>query len=122
MGSGGHGAGWYPLPDGTEEGYWDGARWTDERRPNLPGPDTGEPDAAQSSLAVASLVLGLSSFLLFALGFVSALLGIVLGLLALQECEPNGPKQGRPLATTGILCALGAIAMWFVLLTVHPFS
>jgi hypothetical protein len=57
-----------------------------------------------SGYAVASLILSLVTF---AVCIPTWILGIIFGLLALKECEPNGPKQGRGLALAGLWTGVG---------------
>ncbi|MBZ0136635.1 MAG: DUF4190 domain-containing protein [Planctomycetes bacterium] len=52
-----------------------------------------------STLAIVSLVLSCVSILVCTLLAVG---GIICGILALKECEPNGDKKGRGLAWAGI--------------------
>jgi hypothetical protein len=61
-----------------------------------------------NGLAVASLVLGILSLVMFwipFLGWVPVLVGLVLGLVALQQ------PQGRGMAIVGIVCSGIALAL-----------
>lgn len=73
-----------------------------------------EPAGRINGVAVASLVCGLAQFLLWFFllvpGFVAALLGLVLGVVALGQVRRSG-EAGRGLALTGILLGgLGVLA------------
>jgi hypothetical protein len=68
--------------------------------------------AQTSTLAIVSLVL--SGVSLFVCGFL-AIGGIICGVMALKECEPNGPKKGRGLALAGIWTGVGVFALTFIL-------
>lgn len=52
-----------------------------------------------SGYAIASLILSLVTVVVCLPTWIA---GIIFGILALKECEPNGPKAGRGLALAGI--------------------
>lgn len=63
------------------------------------------PQSRQASgLAIASLVLSLVTVASCLPTFIG---GIICGFLALKECEPYGPKQGRGLALGGLWSGIG---------------
>jgi len=64
-----------------------------------------------SGMAVASLVMGVLSFVLnfFCVGVITSLLAIALGALALSEMKRNPNVEGRGLAMAGLI--LGAVAL-----------
>jgi prepilin-type processing-associated H-X9-DG protein len=71
------------------------------------GPTAPAPDAKTSALAIASLVLGILSFCTF---FLTAPLGIILGIVGLFKIEKSqGRLKGRGIAIAGI--AMPAIAL-----------
>ena len=45
----------------------------------------------------------------------TGIVGIVLGIAALRECEPRGPKRGRGLAIAGMICSAVAFTIMGVL-------
>lgn len=63
----------------------------------------------QSALAIASLVLSLSTLVVCLPLFIG---GIICGAMALKECEPNGPKQGRGLALGGLWTGVGIAVLY----------
>ncbi len=75
-----------------------------------PGPPGGYRGAAPAGringISVASLICGLAQFLLWFFllvpGFIAALLGLVLGVVALGQIRRRG-ETGRGMALTGIL-------------------
>ncbi len=72
----------------------------------------GAPVSRINGVSVASLVCGLAQFLLWFFllvpGFVAAVLGLVLGVVALGQIRRRG-EAGRGLAFTGIL--LGSLGV-----------
>jgi hypothetical protein len=65
-----------------------------------------------NGLAIASLVVGLISFLCCGFGFVTGVLAVVLGVLAKNQIKQTG-QNGDGLATAGIV--IGAIGViWSV--------
>jgi hypothetical protein len=71
------------------------------------GPTAPAPDAKTSALAIASLILGISSFCTF---LITAPLGIILGIVSLFKIEKSqGRLKGRGIAIAGI--ALPGIAL-----------
>lgn len=101
--------GWYDVPDSDEQRYWDGNDWTESYRPRPIAPEFAPP-APTSGLAIASLIIGITSFFVSCLGIVSGIVGFFLGLSALRECQPRGPKRGRGLAIAGMICSAIAFA------------
>ena len=125
---GSYAAGWYPLPDGRSERYWDGSQWTDAVRP-LGGaavppppafpPSAGGPGAQYAAgqapyhgQAIASMVLGIVSLVFWCGGLVTGIIGLVLGITSLKSTLPRGPKRGRGMAIAGIACSAVALALW----------
>ena len=110
--------GWYQVPDSDQERFWDGTQWTQAYRPG-----SGEISGAAASssagtqapyegLAIASMVLGIVSLVLWYFGLITGTIGLVLGLRARQYCEPQGTKRGRGFAKTGIICSIVALSLW----------
>lgn len=73
----------------------------------------------RNAFALASLVLGIFSFLNLA-GFEKPLLAIAFGLLALRELARDPTQRGRGLAIAGI--ALGAIGLIAAAYALHFLS
>lgn len=133
-GAGGYPAGWYPLPDGIRERYWDGTRWTDSVRPIAPVggavppppayPPSGAPggyaaspaQAPNHGPAIASMVLGIVSLGFPCAGFATSIIGLILGIASLPHVQPRGPKRGRGMAIAGIVCSALALMVWGVML------
>jgi len=66
--------------------------------------------------AVASMVLGIVSLVIWYLGIVTGVIGLVLGASSLKHCQPNGPKKGRGMAIAGITCSIIALSIWLIVL------
>lgn len=82
--------------------------------PGDPGYQGMAPAGRINGISVASLVCGLAQFLLWFFllvpGFIAALLGLVLGVVALGQIRRRG-ETGRGMALTGILLGgLGVVA------------
>lgn len=105
--------GWYDVPDSNDQRYWDGEHWTESYRPRIAdGGDASRSSRAPTSgLAIASLVVGIASFFLSCIALVTGIVGFILGLSALRECQPRGPKNGRGLAIAGMVCSATAFAI-----------
>jgi hypothetical protein len=78
--------------------------------PSSTPPAAAAPPIAQptNGLAVASLVLGILAIVMFwipFLGWLPVLVGLVLGLVALQQ------PYGRGMAVTGVVCSSIALAL-----------
>ena len=69
-----------------------------------------------NGLAVASLVTGICGFICL----VPAILGIVFGLVAINQIRNSGGTQsGEGMATAGIICGiawLGLIALYYIII------
>ena len=66
--------------------------------------------------AVASMVLGIISLVLWYLGIITGIIGLALGASSLKHCQPNGPKKGRGMAIAGITCSIIALSLWLIVL------
>ena len=66
--------------------------------------------------AVASMVLGILSLVLWWFGIITGIIGLVLGTSSLKHCQPNGPKNGRGMAIAGITCSIIALSLWVIVL------
>ena len=66
--------------------------------------------------AIASMVLGIVSLVIWWFGIVTGIVGLCLGATSLKHCEPRGPKRGRGFAITGIVCSIVALALWLIVL------
>lgn len=120
-------AGWHPVPNSDQERYWDGSAWTDAYRPksgqisaniNTPAyPQQGVIGPPTSGMAVASMILGIVSIVLFwAIGFIFAIVGLILGSIAIKECEPRGNKKGGGMAIAGIVCSSIGLLIWILII------
>jgi len=72
-----------------------------------------------SGLAIASLVCGILSLVLFWapwLGFILGIIAIVFGGVALRQTgrEPN--IEGRGMAIAGLVCGIVGIAGWLIII------
>jgi Na+/proline symporter len=67
-----------------------------------------EEKGIMSEFAIASLVMGIVSFIQI-FGMEKAIVAVVFGLLALKRINRNAPLQGRKLAIAGII--LGVISV-----------
>lgn len=114
--------GWYPVPDSDQERFWDGSQWTRAYRPG-----SGQNPASQAStrnqpgyegLAIASMVLGIVSIVIWYFGLVTGIVGLVLGLKALPYCQPQGSKRGRGMAKAGIICSIVALSIWGLVIVI----
>lgn len=87
--------------------------------PPVAAPPMGSPGAQPTNgLAIAAMVLGiiaLCGFWIPFLGWIPAIVGLVLGLMALQQ------PYGRGMAITGVVCSALAmlIKVWFWLAIIH---
>jgi hypothetical protein len=62
------------------------------------------------------MVLGISSLVLWYLGLVTGIIGLILGTVAIKKCLPRGPMKGRGMAIAGIVCSIIALAIWLIVL------
>jgi hypothetical protein len=62
------------------------------------------------------MVLGIISLVLWYLGIVTGIIGLILGASSLKHCQPNGPKKGRGMAVAGITCSIIALSLWLIVL------
>lgn len=96
-------AGWYPIPEKNDLGYWDGEKWLDIPLP--PVQKNVRKNVPTSSFAVASFVM---SFIFFPLA-------IVFGHIALSEIKrSNGKTQGQALAIAGLVIGY----LWILLVII----
>ena len=66
--------------------------------------------------AIASMVLGIISLVIWYLGIITGIIGLVLGASSLKHCQPHGPKNGRGMAIAGITCSIIALSLWLIVL------
>lgn len=108
-------AGWFPDPqDPSQQRYWDGARWTEDRAPGTWGAAARSGGAAQNANgATTALVLGILSLLLC--GIFTGIPAMITARRATREIDQSqGRLGGRGLATAGFVTGLiGTI--WFAL-------
>jgi hypothetical protein len=108
-------AGWYSLPDKSQERYWDGEAWTQAFRPILSG---GGSIAPVHGPAIAAMVLGIISLVIWYGGIATGIIGLVFGATSLKHCQPKGAKRGRGMAIAGIVCSIIALVIWVLLLVI----
>jgi hypothetical protein len=74
-----------------------------------------------SGWAVASLIC---SLITFGVCLPTWILGIIFGIMGLRECAPNGHKQGRGLAMSGLIIGaiIGVIYVLFIALIIFDAS
>ena len=63
-------------------------------------------------MAIASMVLGIVSLVVWYFGILTGVLGLVFGAMSLKHCTPRGQKRGRGMAIAGISCSIVALAIW----------
>jgi hypothetical protein len=99
--------------------WWDGEHWTANIRPDPPGASSSQPAALSERKATTSLALGivglLSSFF-HPIGLLLAIAGLILGLVALRECN-RGVAGGRATAIAGIVTGV-LVSVIYVVLTI----
>ena len=110
--------GWYAVPDSDQERFWDGSQWTQAYRRNSAQSSSSPTTTSRThqppyeGLAIASMVLGIVSIVLWYFGLITGTVGLILGLKALPYCEPQGSKRGRGMAKAGIICSIVALSIW----------
>jgi hypothetical protein len=67
-------------------------------------------------LAIAALVLGITSFLFFPIA--TGTLGIIFGTMALKRIKANPNQEGKGMAKAGVICGIIGLALWILLLVV----
>ena len=79
---------------------------TEVHAPNNTGSQT-------NGMAIASMVLGIAGWALCAGGGIGSIVGLILGIVALNQIKKNPNQQGKGMAIAGIilnsLCLLGMI-------------
>jgi hypothetical protein len=75
-----------------------------------PGQSSGKP---AKPLAIASLVLGITSLLLFPIA--TGTLAIIFGVIALKRIKANPSLEGRKMALAGLICGIVGVALWVLL-------
>lgn len=99
----------YPQPGYPQQGYPGGA---DFRQPYQPTQFQYQPPKPFSGKAIASMVLGGVGLFLVPLGIITALVGGLLGFLAMKETrEPDGARTGRGLAIGGLITC---VIVWLI--------
>ena len=111
---------WHRVPDTDQERYWDGTRWTDAFRSIAsssfsPGQNNYVSDKYNGQ-AIAAMVLGICSLVLFGIGLILGIVGIVLAANSIKKCQPKGPYKGRGMAIAGLICSIVSIALWSLVL------
>ncbi|MBX3460022.1 MAG: DUF4190 domain-containing protein [Planctomycetes bacterium] len=94
----------YPYPGNTAYPQAYTAPYGNAYQPYGAQPQPYYAAKPNSGLAIASLVM---SILTFATCLPTWIGGIICGVMALKETEPNGPKQGRGLALAGLWMGVG---------------
>ena len=110
--------GWHVVPGSNQERYWDGTQWTSAYRPIQPAPGAGYGGvmAPNHGPAIASMVLGICSLVVWYAGIVTGIIGLALGLSSLKHVQPRGPKRGRGMAIAGITCSIIALVLWILVI------
>ena len=109
--------GWYPVPDSNQERFWDGEKWTNAFRQNM-SQGFATPSAKYNGLAIASMVLGILSLVIFYFGIVTGIVSMCLAVPALKKCEPEGPDKGRTMAIAGLVCSIVALSIWALVILI----
>ncbi len=124
--------GWYPDPNGSGQKYWDGQQWQGGApAPLVPtvgapspyggfgGPAAPKPDTATSLLGLWSLLMGLGALVLDFLcgvGIVFGLVGLGVGLIALNRSKQTNANRGlviAGIAVNGVALLLGLVLVIF---------
>jgi hypothetical protein len=84
----------------------------------------GYPKPARTDgLAVASMVLGIVSFVLCWLGVVTGILAAVFGFVSLSRIKnAAGTLSGRGMAIAGVATGLSALGIWVLFILLGTFS
>jgi len=75
--------------------------------------------ARTSGLAIASLVCGICSLVLFwvpVLGFLLGILAIIFGGVAISQTRRDPDLRGRGMAIAGLVCGIVGILGWVILI------
>lgn len=101
-----------PPPQQQTYTYWAGAPYPGVVVPGTvllsPGypPSSAMPAQRHSGFAVASMVLGIVSIILYPLGLILGALGIIFWKYALDELTGDPAVRGDSFATTGLVCGI----------------
>jgi hypothetical protein len=119
--------GWYPSPSGTGQTYWDGQQWSgtgsvapqQQIDPNVLRQAMAENRSiwVTNGLAAWSLIAGLVGLLLdflFGVGIGPAIVGVIVGFLAVNKSKKTG--QGRGLALGGLITSGAAFLVGFIVI------
>lgn len=106
-----------PVVHGPQAGY--GPAQPGYGPPGYPPPYYGPPMMARKTngMAVAGMVIGILSLVLFwawFLGPVLAVLGIIFSSVGISQCNRER-QEGKGMAIAGLVCSLISAAFWVVL-------
>ena len=78
-----------------------------------PIPEERYTGSQTNGMAIASMVLGIAGWVLCAGGGIGSIVGLILGIVALNQIKKNPNQEGKGMAIAGIilnsLCLLGMI-------------
>jgi hypothetical protein len=104
---------WQPTPQPMQSGW-------------QPPPPPAYANKPKQGLAVASMVIGISSMTIgwcCSIGLLAAPVGIILGIVSLSQIK-NDPTNngGKPFAVTGIATSAAYLAIWVLIFFIYGFA
>lgn len=79
-------AGWYPVPDGGGERYWDGQRWSEQRRGQAAAKAEPGPPSRYASLRLVATLFSILAVLVIVFGVIG------IGVTVTRPSEPGSVK------------------------------
>lgn len=108
-------AGWYPDPSENVQRYWDGVAWTDHTAPaGVPAP--GAARVGRNGLAIAALLLGITSLIINSY-FIPSVLAVIFGAIAVARGRVN-----LPVAIVGLALGIVGLVLTAFILSAPDFA